>query len=280
MLLSADFAVAQAPEEWHASAWQLWKIDVDGTGLMPLDTTPDCRCGSPDWSPDGSQIAYDVLDDTGGGYQTAVIQADGSNRRIVTRGSIPTWSPDGKLIACQSGGIRIVNADGSGPEVLPGSAHSLRWSPDGNSIVAGIGNRFLVFDLATGKQDMLFVSRSMISHGFGISPDGRRYCFGSPRAGLHVAELDEQLKLVAIRPIVATGTAYHASWAPDGRRAVFAWRPKAGDLTQIYIVDDDGNNPPRLVPGIDVTHQNVNPDWSPDGNSIVFSSPAPLSTPP
>jgi len=31
MLLSPAFAAAQAPSEWQASAWQLWRIDVDGT---------------------------------------------------------------------------------------------------------------------------------------------------------------------------------------------------------------------------------------------------------
>ncbi|MEX2092657.1 MAG: hypothetical protein WD971_08265 [Pirellulales bacterium] len=278
VLLAVAPAAAQSPGEWQASAWQLWRIDVDGTNLEPLDTTPDDRCGSPDWSPDGKIIAYDVLSDSGGSYQVAVIRGDGTDRRLIARGSIPTWSPDGKLIACQGNGIQIMNADGSGYETRLGSAFSLRWSPRGNAIIAGIGNSLLLLDLATGKQQNLLSSTKTISHGYGISPDGLRFCFGSPSDGLSVAELDDQTMQVTTRQVVGTGTAYHASWAPDGKRVVFAWRPKPGDLTQLYTLDVDAKVPPKPLPGVDTTRQNVNPDWSPDGKSIVFSRPAPLTS--
>lgn len=268
---------AQAPSEWHASAWQLWRIGVDGTDLTPLDTTPDTRCGSPDWSPDGKWIAYDVLAESGQGFQTAVVGADGTGRRIVLRGSIPTWSPDGELIACQSAGIQIVNADGSGAEKLLASAHSLRWLPDGSGIAAGVGPQLLVFDLANGSQQPLFTAPQAISHGYGISSDGRRYAFGTLTRGLYVATLDDADQLISMKNVVPSGTVYHTSWAPDNRRVVFAWRPAHGDLTQLYTIDVDSAEPPQLLPGIDTSHQNVNPDWSPDGRTIVFSVPAPMS---
>lgn len=268
---------AQAPSEWFASAWQLWRIDADGTDLAPLDVTPNVRCGSPDWSPDGQQIAYDVLGESGGGYRTAVVNVDGSGRRFVARGSIPTWSPDGELIACQAAGILIVNADGSGPEKLLASAHSLRWLPDGRGIAAGIGPQLLVFELESGTQRLLFTAPQAISHGFGISSDGRRYAFGTLTGGLYVATLDDHDKLRSMKNVVPSGTVYHVSWAPDNKRVVFAWRPAPGDLTQLYTIDVDASDPPALLPGIDTSHQNVNPDWSPDGRTIVFSVPAPLS---
>lgn len=273
-------ACAQAPSEWYASAWQLWRIGVDGKDLVPLDTTPGVRFGSPDWSPDGKQIAYDCLKQGGQVYETAVINADGTERRLVARGSIPTWSPDGELIACQAAGILIVNADGSGEEKLLASAHSLRWLPAGRGIAAGIGPQLLVFDLGTGDQRRLFTAPQAISHGFGISSDGRRYAFGTLNRGLHVATLDDEDLLLSMKNVVPAGTVYHVSWAPDNRRVVFAWRPAPGDLTQLYTIDVDASDPPKLLPGIDTTHQNVNPDWSPDGKTIVFSVPAPLSASP
>jgi Tol biopolymer transport system component len=72
---------------------------------------------------------------------------------------------------------------------------------------------------------------------------------------------------------VKKGTAYHASWAPDGQRVVFAWQPTPAALTQLYTLDVDSTDPPKLLPGIDTKHANVNPSWSPDGKSIVFSRP-------
>ena len=59
-LLGASAIVAQTGIEWQSSAWQLWRINVDG-GLKQLTTTPGFRCGSPDWSPDGQFIAFDVI---------------------------------------------------------------------------------------------------------------------------------------------------------------------------------------------------------------------------
>src|SRR5262245_21969137 len=39
--------------------WELWTINVDGTGLKQLIASPGFRHGSPDWSPDGKWVAYD-----------------------------------------------------------------------------------------------------------------------------------------------------------------------------------------------------------------------------
>lgn len=273
LMVGAASVPAQSPTEWHASAWQLWRIDIDGTHLAPLDTTPNSRCGSPDWSPDGKLIAYDVLDQRDGVYQTAIVDADGSNRRLLTDGSIPTWSPDGTLIACQSGGIRIINADGTGEETLIASAFSLRWLPNGREIVAGLGRRILSFDLASGMQQLKFNAPQAISHGFGISVDGRRYALGTLNSGMYVVDANDQSSIVATNNVVPSGTVYHTSWAPDGKRVVFAWRPTPEELTQIYTLDVDTNEAPKLLPGLDVAHQNVNPDWSPDGRTIVFSLP-------
>jgi Tol biopolymer transport system component len=200
-----------------------------------------------------------------------LVRADGTDEHTIGSGSIPTWSPDGKLIASQSIGIDILNADGTGYELLRVTADSVRWSPRGNTIVTGIGREFLQFDLRSGKQSRMFFTSSTISHGYGISPDGLRICYGSPNDGLSVATQDAHTKQFTLRQVVSSGTAYQASWAPDGRRVVFAWRQSPAEKTQLYTLDVDTNDAPRLLPGLDLSRQNVNPDWSPDGKTIVFS---------
>jgi Tol biopolymer transport system component len=277
LVVGATSAMAQGTSEWHASAWQLWRIDVDGTNLRPLDVTPDCRAGSPDWSPDGTKIAYDTLCEPEGRYHIAVVAADGSDRKIVSGGSIPSWSPDGKLIASQRNGIQIVNADGTGAETLLARAFSLRWLPNGAGIVAALGPQFSRFDLASGQQQLYFNAPRAISHGFGISQDGRRFAFGSLNSGLFVAEIGDGTRPPKVRNVLPTGTVYHVSWAPDAQRVVFAWRPTPEDMTQIYTLDVDAGGEPKPFPGLDTSHQNVNPDWSPDGRTIVFSLPVPLT---
>src|SRR5207244_8872868 len=81
----------------------------------------------PDWSPDGSKLAYE--DDGFGNGDIMVMNADGSNQHDVSNGPAmefsPAWSPDGEQIAYLSfaSGPRLVyvmNQDGSGQHPLTG----------------------------------------------------------------------------------------------------------------------------------------------------------------
>jgi WD40 repeat protein len=72
---------------------QLFKINADGSGLVPLNDFGD----HPDWSPDGQQI---VFDDSVAMYKIG--SGGGAYQQFSTSGSSPqspAWSPDGSKIA-------------------------------------------------------------------------------------------------------------------------------------------------------------------------------------
>lgn len=126
-------------------------VRPDGTGDHALLPGLGVDQVHPDWSPDGSQIAY-AADDS-----IWVVDADGTdNRRLAGCTSPcrdldkPAWSPDGSKVAF----VRIDLVDGKNPgsivqtaDVATGEvtdvfrttgaeyANYPRWSPDGTSLV-------------------------------------------------------------------------------------------------------------------------------------------------
>jgi Tol biopolymer transport system component len=116
-------------------------INPDGSGLTQL--TPGDYDSDPSWSPDGSKIAFI----TGGDDHLAVMDADGSNLRMLSPlpSRNPSWSPDGKTLAFsakegQNSEIFTVGVDGSGQRRLtrsPADDITPTWTPDGTSILFG-----------------------------------------------------------------------------------------------------------------------------------------------
>jgi Tol biopolymer transport system component len=87
----------------------------------------------PDWSPDGSAIAFDD------NAQIWTARPDGSQLTLLNpSGARPRYSPDGARIAFSStapqAGIYVMNADGTGVALLAANGAVPTWSPDGTTI--------------------------------------------------------------------------------------------------------------------------------------------------
>jgi hypothetical protein len=118
------------------------RVTVDGSSAEVLSTAPiqDRDCVGPDWSPDGSEIAFGS-----NGSIVAHSLATGQQRVIVTvagQACRPQWSPSGGVIAFNQFGPRssllLVGRRG-GPVRLLAPLDSMyaghqRWAPDGQSI--------------------------------------------------------------------------------------------------------------------------------------------------
>ena len=115
---------------------QIYVMDADGGNMTQLTFDDAWKDQLPDWSPDGSKIAY-AAGDPG---DILVMNADGTDQHTIVGGPADdfgsAWSPDGDQIAFirfDDRAVRVANADGSDVHVV--RAFGLQavpaWQPRG-----------------------------------------------------------------------------------------------------------------------------------------------------
>ena len=215
---------------------EIYVMDADGGNQERLTNHPASDF-QPDWSPDGTKIAF-VSRRDGGASQIHVMDADGKNSIRLTDGRggkrDPDWSPDGQKIAFSVDDVEdyiaVMDADGNNRMRHEDQAWEPSWSPDGGTIA--------------------FLS----------SRDGGNeiYLVGADRPGPK-----RQIQRVT-HDLAPKG---NPSFSPDGRRIAYVVAKNHGP-GQIYVVGVDGKNRVRF------THNEENnwgPAWSPDGRAIAYS---------
>jgi WD40-like Beta Propeller Repeat len=160
----------------------LWLIDIDGTHERQVTRAP-ADVQSPEWSPDGSMIAFSAANEPGG-RALYTIRPDGSDLHRLVDGPWVggvAWSPDGAAIVFANlpsldGGpsdLWVTSIDGSDVRQLTSSPDASEvdptWSPDGSTI-AYIAADGIMGMPASGGESRLLVPSLVGEDGVGRSP--------------------------------------------------------------------------------------------------------------
>jgi hypothetical protein len=252
----------------------------DGTVRHVLTSTrPPMHDGEPEWSPDGSQIAF-VRARSGSTHAWYVMNADGSDLRPIPHAAGPggdvlgraAWSPDGNRLAFAAGSpsrIYTINVDGTNLAQLrqsPAGSLDPSWSPDGERIAFAACTDAAcdgsdLYALRSNGSNLRLIVRGGFNYAPAFSPDGRRLLFErmSPRhasLGTFVvaASGGRPVRILPAPPGFAGGS---PTWSPDGVWiAVSAVHSNDPVSSELYVARPDGTDLRRVARGGAV-------DWGP-----------------
>ncbi|MEP6781266.1 MAG: hypothetical protein ABJC26_15320 [Gemmatimonadaceae bacterium] len=218
--------------------------------------------------------------------------ADGSNPLRLTRGREPAWSADGRIAFTGTGGVYVMNEDGSNIRLVAPGGSMPAWSPD--------AQRLAVVKFFNGAQTIVVVTvdatvASPVRVGFDQgyhewptwSPDGSRIAFAADwtafdyalelfavdRDGTRTNQLtDGFFGSAATWPSFIMYT--QPAWSPDGTKMALmqcpAWQSKNCALSYLVVMNADGSGTVKLS----ATKGYARPNWSPNGKWITFDGPS------
>ncbi len=241
---------------------KLFVVNADGTGLRKLTTGPHrVYDGGPEWSPDGSRIAFHRCFDR---CNVWTVAASGTGlRRLGPAGddrAQPAWAPNGNQIAYSRGWGRVqndqiehaeiylMNANGGAARPLTAITASKPFSADVEGAAWSPGGKQLVFEVHNSK--------------LGEPADGR---------ALFVIEADGSGQR-QLTPWSLNAGGARPDWSPNGRLILFRVAGAKRQHGNIYTVHPDGSGLKQLTryPEPKSVGEESS-SFSPDGKWITFS---------
>lgn len=264
-------------QRFEALSWtEVCSMDADGTDRRRLtDNTVADR--DPDWSPDGSSIAFNCdgdicVIDVKSGEQISLNSHPAGDER-------PHWSPDGQLIAfisdrdgSDNGDIFTMKPDGS--DVIrrtnTGWVTNLNWSPDARRITFDSisDGDWEIYVVSLEDNSLIRLTDNKVDDTRPVwSPDGGSIAFASARDGssqIYMMNLEAMTVERISRDSEGCGG---VAWSLDGRFVSYVGGPRGH--AQLHVWDFVENKLTVVAEDLSVNGQT--PRWSPDGHSLVYT---------
>jgi Tol biopolymer transport system component len=196
---------------------QVYVAASDGSSPPRRIGDPTQHSWGPGWSPNGHTISFIQHDPTTDREQIALIEADGSGRRILTEGP---WD-------------RILGVE---------------WRPDAGMLAFPAGSDdkgYAIWTVALdGRATRLPIPHGLSEDGPVWSPDGSRIAYlhreADRLATVHVATLDG-----SDRALAGTYQLAPIGWSPDGTKVFIT--AASTTSAQVAILDASGTSPPARI---------------------------------
>ena len=172
--ISADHVAFSPDGQWMAYVefpeCTLVRSRPDGSQRLQL-TYPPMRAFNPQWSPDGTQIAFHAVNDTGAHSKIYLVSPSGGVPATATplsddRQVYPSWTTDGNSILFSNSDaslshfdLRILDRKTTQVSVLPGTDGLIfgQISPDGRTVIAieNVSYNLVLYDVASHARKTL-----------------------------------------------------------------------------------------------------------------------------
>ena len=269
----------------ESSTLMLRVVQADGKGLKTIATPNSIgltHLGSPEWSPDGRKIAFDMSNGTTSSSRIVVINADGSDMKDLGSGCMPSFSRDGSriVLSLHGEGVVTIKPDGQDLEVIDRFGWGSQWSPDGKSIAYLKSANITVLDLKSQDSRTLLTGEAATRYNslfwsLGWSNDSRYIGFKARRRDTGKCELGVVEVASGEFKVLHTDAATAIEdfmWSPDNEQLIVGIQNPLVQGPQLYSINRKNPGPPQLLPAQPRGQKSYGYAWSRDGKRIVLAS--------
>ncbi|WP_299469677.1 translocation protein TolB [uncultured Gimesia sp.] len=290
LFFNAEIASLVADEKPKVNRTRFYLATPEGKDPKEFYVAEDYyNTGSPSFSPDGTKLAHDCWKSQEGesfsNVQILVVNADGSDSKVLGPGAMPSWSPGGNRIAFSQpspSGVAVMNADGSDRKMIDTGGWGAQWSPDGKKIAYRVyssgKSNLRIYDLIEDSKSDVFPEGespySLIYWNMAWSPDSNWLCFLGRNAAdkmfevatVNVAGMKEGYKVHYKSKV---SPYQDMAWHPSGEMIVFGSDTQPRQLLKFNPAEDKPPEPIEIK-----VDANINGDvcFTPDGLHLLFNT--------